>query len=82
MPSLVNEQPSLQLPATGPISRHQMQTAIEAEIAQIAKGLNKLERICETYVGDRTKLRVAIEKNKTEIAIWETCLDMLNRLEG
>jgi len=59
-----------------------MQAAIDAEIARITKGLDKLERICETYVGDRTKLLVEIEKNKTEIAIWQTCLDMLQRLEA
>ncbi len=82
MPSFTQSQPQLELPATGPISRPQMRAAIETEIAKITKTLNKQERICETYVGDRTKLLVAIEKNKTEVAIWQTCLDMLDRLNG
>lgn len=60
----------------------EIQRAITEETATLQSKIEKRKCILDTYVGDPTRLRIEMEKWKSELEIWQKCLDWVNQLEA
>ncbi|NEO86318.1 MAG: hypothetical protein F6J87_18990 [Spirulina sp. SIO3F2] len=60
----------------------EIQTAIAQETKTLEAKIAKRTCILDTYVGDPTRLRLEMEKWKSELEIWHKCLAWVNDLEA
>ncbi|MGB0561189.1 MAG: hypothetical protein ACPGVO_05230 [Spirulinaceae cyanobacterium] len=60
----------------------EIQTAIAKETQTLQTKIEKRKCILDTYVGDPTRLRLEMEKWKSELEIWQKCLAWVNELEA
>lgn len=60
----------------------EIQTAIAKETQTLQAKIAKRTCILDTYVGDPTRLRLEMEKWKSELEIWQKCLAWVNDLEA
>lgn len=59
----------------------EIQESINRETAILNKKIDKRQCILDTYVGDPTRLRIELEKWKSELEIWEKCRIWINQAE-
>ncbi|MDB9315435.1 hypothetical protein PN462_20135 [Spirulina sp. CS-785/01] len=58
----------------------EIQAAIDRETEVLQKKIDKRQCILDTYVGDPTRLKLELEKWKSELAIWEKCRSWISQV--
>lgn len=60
----------------------EIQSAIAQETSTLETKIEKRKCILDTYVGDPTRLRIEMEKWKSELEIWRKCRSWIEQVDG
>ncbi|MEA5418618.1 hypothetical protein VB712_05215 [Spirulina sp. CCNP1310] len=60
----------------------EIQSAIAQETTTLETKIERRKCILDTYVGDPTRLRIEMEKWKSELEVWRKCLGWIDQVEG